>query len=309
MASTLYSLYFSGSYSRPLSLQSRRLSVPLSFKSPSCPLSFKNTHRFIKNAISDQYHEKDERNEISGAPGEKENQGTMPKHVAIILDGNRRWATKKGLTITEGHEAGGRRALEMTMDFFSVGINTVSLFAFSTENWRRPEDEVNYLMDIFKTFFKTEIPHAPRHKCKVSFIGNREKIPTSLRDVILEVEEATKKYEGKHLIMAIDYSGRFDILQACKSLAEKAKNGLIQTDDIDETLLENELMTKCSEFPNPDLLIRTSGEQRISNFFLWQSAYTELYFPTVQWPEFGKAEYLEALTWYQQRQRRFGRRV
>lgn len=127
--------------------------------------------------------------------------------------------------------------------------------------------------------------------------------------MILEVEEATKNYEGKHLIMAIDYSGRFDILQACKSLAEKAKNGLIQTDDIDEKLLENELMTKCSEFPNPDLLIRTSGEQRISNFFLWQSAYTELYFPTVQWPEFGKAEYLEALTWYQQRQRRFGRRV
>lgn len=156
-------------------------------------------------------------------------------------------------------------------------------------------------MLIFPFFF--------RHKCKVSFIGNRENIPTSLRDVILDVEEATKSYEGKHLIMAIDYSGRFDILQACKSLAEKAKNGLIRVEDIDEQLMENELMTKCSEFPNPDLLIRTSGEQRISNFFLWQSAYTELYFPTVQWPEFDKAEYLEALTWYQQRQRRFGRRV
>ena len=109
--------------------------------------------------------------------------------------------------------------------------------------------------------------------------------------------------------MALDYSGRLDILQACKSLAEKAKNGLIQLEDIDEKLMENELMTKCSEFPIPDLLIRTGGEQRISNFFLWQSAYTELYFPTVLWPEFGKAEYLEALTWYQQRERRFGLRV
>ncbi|KAL0740347.1 hypothetical protein Bca4012_081860 [Brassica carinata] len=230
----------------------------------------------------------------------------MPKHVAITMDGSRRWAKKNGLTISEGQEAGCRRALEMTMDFFSVGINTVSLFGFSTENWRRPEDEVNYLMNMYETFFKREIPHAPRHNFKLSFIGNRENIPTSLRDVMLEAEEATKSYEGKHLIIAIDYSGRFDILRACKSLAEKAKNGLIRVEDIDEKLMENELTTKCSEFPNPDLLIRTSGEQRISNFFLWQSAYTELYFPNVLWPEFGKAEYLEALTWYQKRQRRFG---
>lgn len=127
--------------------------------------------------------------------------------------------------------------------------------------------------------------------------------------MIEEVEEATKSYEGKHLIMAIDYSGRFDILQACKSLANKVKDGLIQVEDINEKAMEKELMTNCSLFPNPDLLIRTSGEQRISNFFLWQSAYTELYFPNILWPDFGEAEYLEALTWYQQRQRRFGGRV
>uniref|UniRef100_M4DL31 Alkyl transferase n=1 Tax=Brassica campestris TaxID=3711 RepID=M4DL31_BRACM len=294
MVSTLYSLYFSCSYSHPLSLQSRRLSVPLSMKSPCVPLYFKNTHRFIKSAISDQYHEKDERNEISGTLGEKENQGTMPKHVAIILDGNRRWAKQNGLTIAEGQEAGCRRALDMTEEFFIAGINTVSLFAFSTENWRRPQ---------------MMIPQAHRQKIKVTVIGKRENIPASLRDAILEVEEATKSYKGKQLIMALDYSGRLDILQACKSLAEKAKNGLIQLEDINEKLMENELMTKCSEFPIPDLLIRTGGEQRISNFFLWQSAYTELYFPTVLWPEFGKAEYLEALTWYQQRERRFGLRV
>ncbi|CAN7019822.1 unnamed protein product, partial [Brassica oleracea var. botrytis] len=297
------------SYSHPLSLQSRRLSVPLSMKSPSVPLYFKNSHRFIKTAISDQYHEKDERNEISGTLGEKDNQGTMPKHVAIILDGNRRWAKKNGLKIAEGQEAGCRRALDMTEDFFIEGINTVSLFAFSTENWRRPQDEVDYWMVIFEFFAKMMIPQAHRQKIKVTVIGKRENIPASLRDAILEVEEATKNYEGKHLIMALDYSGRLDILQACKSLAEKAKKGLIQAEDIDEKLMENELMTKCSEFPIPDLLIRTGGEQRISNFFLWQSAYTELYFPTVLWPEFGKADYLEALTWYQQRERRFGLRV
>ncbi|KAF3563733.1 hypothetical protein DY000_02017843 [Brassica cretica] len=144
---------------------------------------------------------------------------------------------------------------------------------------------------------------------KISFIGNRTKIPQSLLSLIRETEEATKSYEGKHLIIAIDYSGKFDILQACKSLAKKAKNGLIQVEDIDEGMMDKELMTNCSEFPNPDLLIRTSGEQRISNFFLWQSAYSELYFPNVLWPDFGNAEYLDAFTWYQQRQRRFGRRI
>lgn len=134
-------------------------------------------------------------------------------------------------------------------------------------------------------------------------------MPQSLLGLIHEVEKATKNYKEKHLIMALDYSGRYDILQACKSLAEKTKNGLIQVEDINESMIDKELMTSCSEYPNPDLLIRTSGEQRISNFFLWQSAYTELYFSNVLWPDFGEAEYLKALTWYQQRQRRFGRRV
>ncbi|KAF2573673.1 hypothetical protein F2Q70_00005461 [Brassica cretica] len=200
--------------------------------------------------------------------------------------------------------------MENAKDCFAMGINTVSLFAFSTENWARPEvDEVNGLMSLFEENFRSELPFFQRDKIKISVIGNRTKIPQSLLGLIRETEEATKSYEGKHLILAIDYSGKFDILQACKSLAEKAKNGVIQVEDIDESVIDKELMTKCSDFPNPDLLIRTSGEQRISNFFLWQSAYTELYFPNVLWPDFGEAEYLQALTWYQQRQRRFGRRV
>ncbi|KAF8047563.1 hypothetical protein N665_2948s0002, partial [Sinapis alba] len=220
-----------------------------------------------------------------------------------------RWAKKQGRRTAEGHEAGARKVVELAQEFFNLGINTVSLFAFSTENWGRPEDEVNYLMSMFEKTLKTEVPNFQRFEVKISFIGNRTNLPESLLDLMREAEEATKTYEEKHLILAINYSGRYDILQACKNLAEKAKNGLIQVDDIDEKLMDKELMTNCSEFPNPDLLIRTSGEQRISNFFLWQSAYTELYFPNVLWPDFDKTEYLQALTWYQQRDRRFGQRV
>ncbi|XP_002866292.2 dehydrodolichyl diphosphate synthase 5 [Arabidopsis lyrata subsp. lyrata] len=281
---------------------SRRLRVPLSLT---------NILRFIKITAS-KYDDEEERNDKRDAMGEKEKRASnrkMPKHVAVILDGNRRWAEKRGLGTSEGHEAGARRLLENAKDCFAMGTNTISLFAFSTENWERPEDEVKCLMALFEKHFRAEMPFFQRDKIKILVIGNRAKIPESLRGLIEEVEEATKSYEGKNLIIAIDYSGRFDILQACKSLATKVKDGLIQVEDINEEAMEKELLTKCSEFPNPDLLIRTSGEQRISNFFLWQSAYTELYFPTVLWPDFGEAEYLEALTWYQQRQRRFGRRV
>ncbi|ESQ50044.1 hypothetical protein EUTSA_v10002055mg [Eutrema salsugineum] len=270
----------------------------------SIPLSLKNILRFIKTGAT-QYNDEGE----SGTIEETEKRGRIPNHVAIILDGNRRWAKIRGLEVSEGHEAGGRRVVENSKKWFAMGVKTVSLFAFSTENWGRPEDEVNFLMAMFEKNFKSEMPYYQRYKIKISVIGKRTNIPESLLGLIREVEEATKSYKEKHLVMAIDYSGRFDILQACKSLSEKAKNGLIQVEDIDEKLMDKELMTSCSDFPNPDLLIRTSGEKRISNFFLWQSAYTELYFPNVLWPDFGEAEYLKALTWFQQRQRRFGRGV
>ncbi|RID78265.1 hypothetical protein BRARA_A01109 [Brassica rapa] len=283
----------------PCLFVSRRLSVPLSFT---------NIRRLVKIAAS-QCDEEDERCEKSGTTGKEEKQGRMPKHVAIILDGNRRWAKKLGLTTAEGHEAGVKRVLDLAKDFFTSGVNTVSLFAFSTENWGRPEEEIRNLMSIFEKFIKMKIPDFQSYKIKISVIGNRANIPEPLLVSIREAEEATKSYEERHLIMAIDYSGKFDIIQACKSLAEKAKNGVIQVEEIDENVMDKALLTNCSEFPNPDLMIRTSGEQRISNFFLWQSAYTELYFPTVLWPDFTMADYLKALTWYQKRDRRFGRRV
>ncbi|KAF8099144.1 hypothetical protein N665_0250s0006 [Sinapis alba] len=270
------------------------------FRRPSVPLFLKKIIIFIKTAAS-QYNDEEE----SGTIGGKEKGGRMPKHVAIILDGNRRWAKKRGLRVSEGHEAGARRVLEHAMDCFAMGINTVSFFAFSTENWGRPDGEVNFLMAMFEKNFKSEMSYYDRYKIKISVIGKRTNMPESLLDLIQEVEEATKSYKEKHLIMALDYSGRH-----AKILLKRRKmHGFIQVEDIDERMIDKELMTSCSEYPNPDLLIRTSGEQRISNFFLWQSAYTELYFPNVLWPDFGEAEYLKALTWYQQRQRRFGRRV
>ncbi|KAF3500585.1 hypothetical protein F2Q69_00044139 [Brassica cretica] len=215
----------------------------------------------------------------------------LPKHVAIILDGNRCWAKKRGLGTSKGHKAGARKLMENVKDCLPLCFLHRKL----------GKTRVNGLMFMFEEYLRSERHVFRREKLKISFIGNRTKIPQSLLGLIRETEEATKSYEGKHLIIAIDYSGKFDILQACKSLAKKAKNGLIQVEDIDEGMMDKELMTNCSEFPNPDLLIRTSGEQRISNFFLWQSAYSELYFTNVLWPDFGNAEYLDAFTWYQQR--------
>ncbi|CAH2060745.1 unnamed protein product [Thlaspi arvense] len=190
----------------------------------SIPLSLTNIRRFIKTAASQYIIDEEERWCASiihsGTIGEKEKQGRKPKNVAIILDGNRRWAKKRGVSVWEGHEAGARIVVENVKDCFAMGIKTVSLFAFSTENWRRPEDEVNFLMAMFEKNFKSEMPYYQRSQ----LLGNGQISP----------KKATKSYKDKHLILAIDYSGKFDILQACKSLTEKAKNGLIQVDDIDE---------------------------------------------------------------------------
>ncbi|CAD5319294.1 unnamed protein product [Arabidopsis thaliana] len=211
----------------------------------------------------------------------------MPRHVAFILDGNRRWAKRAGLTTSQGHEAGAKRLIDIADLCFELGVHTVSAFAFSTENWGR--DKVS--------------------EVRVSVIGNKTKIPESLLKEIHEIEEATKGYKNKHLIMAVDYSGKFDIMHACKSLVKKSEKGLIREEDVDEALIERELLTNCSDFPSPDLMIRTSGEQRISNFFLWQLAYTELFYSPVLWPDFDKDKLLEALASYQSRERRFGCRV
>ncbi|XP_048606422.1 dehydrodolichyl diphosphate synthase 4-like [Brassica napus] len=233
----------------------------------------------------------------------------MPRHVAVIMDGNRRWAERAGLLTSQGHEAGAERLIEFAELCFKLGIETVSAFAFSTENWGRHKIEVNCLMSLFQRYLKSKIHFFQSEEIRVSVIGNLEKIPESLLGTIKETEEATKRYKKKHLILAIDYSGRFDILHACKSIVKKSQQGLIREEDVDQTLFERELLTKCTEFPSPDLLIRTSGEQRISNFLLWQLAYTELFFSPVLWPDFDKDRVIEALVSYQSRERRFGCRI
>ncbi|WCJ29214.1 Undecaprenyl pyrophosphate synthetase family protein [Euphorbia peplus] len=232
----------------------------------------------------------------------------MPRHVAIIMDGNGRWAKQHGWLASRGHEAGSRSLMEIIRLCGSWGIKVLTVFAFSSDNWTRPEVEVKFLMSLFERLLKSEMEKFVRQGIRVSIIGDSSKLTPSLQRLISEVEEKTKKNPKLHLLVAVSYSGKYDVLKACKSIASKVKDGEIDPDDIDESLIEQELETNCSEFPSPDLLIRTSGELRISNFLLWQLAYTELFFAPELWPDFGKEGFVQALTSYQQRQRRFGQR-
>ncbi|XP_021278325.1 dehydrodolichyl diphosphate synthase 2 isoform X2 [Herrania umbratica] len=236
------------------------------------------------------------------------NKELMPKHVAVIMDGNGRWARQRGLPTSAGHEAGVRSLRELVELCCRWGIQVLTVFAFSYENWIRPKVEVDFLLSLFERTLKSELDTTSRGGIRISVIGDSSKLPASLQELIHDVEETTKDNSRLQLIVAVSYSGKYDVVQACRSIAEKAKHGNIQLEDINESLIEQELETNCTEFPYPDLLIRTSGELRVSNFLLWQLAYTELVFVQQLWPDFGKDEFVEALTSYQQRQRRYGGR-
>ncbi|KAF7816095.1 dehydrodolichyl diphosphate synthase 2-like [Senna tora] len=229
----------------------------------------------------------------------------MPKHVAVIMDGNRRWAKMRGLSASAGHEAGLRSFWRLTELCCGWGIKVLTVFWFSTQNWVRPEEEVDFLMSLFERTMN-EIEAFARKGIRISMIGEQSKLPCSLQRMMKKAEERTKENSGLHLIIAVSYSGKYDVVQACKSVAEKVKNGVVEVEDISESLIEQELETKCTEFPYPDLLIRTSGELRLSNFLLWQLAYTELYFDPQLWPDFGKQDLLQALVSFQHRHRRYG---
>lgn len=233
----------------------------------------------------------------------------MPRHVAVIMDGNARWARQRGfIALSAGHEAGARSLRELVELCCDWGVRVLTVFAFSYDNWIRPKVEVDFLMSLFERMLKSELDNFIRQGARVSTIGDSSRLSESLKKLISDVEEKTKDNSRLHLIVAVSYSGKYDVTQACKSIAQKVKDGTVQLEDIDESLLEQELETNCAEYPCPDLLIRTSGELRISNFLLWQLAYTELFFAEALWPDFGKAEFVEALTSYQQRQRRYGGR-
>ncbi|KAM6550654.1 hypothetical protein CsatB_000462 [Cannabis sativa] len=232
----------------------------------------------------------------------------LPKHVAVIMDGNRRWARLRDLPVDSGYEAGAR-SLRVLVDLCcKLGIQVLTVFAFSTDNWFRPKVEIEFLMSMFEKGVREELgSFISREDVQISFIGDKSKLPGSLQELIANVEESTKNNSLLQLVVAVSYSGQYDVVQACRKIALKVKDGVLMPEDISESLIEEELETNCTQFPYPDLLIRTSGELRISNFFLWQLAYTELFFSQSLWPDFGEFEFLEALRAFQSRQRRYGR--
>ncbi|KAI3997324.1 hypothetical protein MKX01_009168 [Papaver californicum] len=228
----------------------------------------------------------------------------LPKHVAVIADGNRRWAKKKGMPSILGHDAGARSLLKFADICCNWGIEVLTVFVFSSKNWVRPRFEVDFLLEVIqKRIFEEGLENFMRKGIQVSVIGDPSKLPTSLQRWITKTTEITRNNSRLHLILAINYSGRDDIVQACQSISRKVMDNLIKV-DIGETIFTQKLKTNCT--PHPDLLIRTSGEQRISNFLMWQLAYTELHFDECLWPDFGEKEFIKALLSFQGRQRRYG---
>ena len=228
----------------------------------------------------------------------------IPTHVAVIMDGNGRWARNRGLPRHAGHRSGVgsvRRAVELAAE---RGIRYLTLFAFSSENWSRPRDEVSKLMGLFLEALQREVDDLHRNNVKLEFVGARGQLQKSLVDKIEAAEQRTTGNTGLHLIVAVAYGGRWDIVQAARSLVAKAVSGDIDADDVDEQAIAGEL--QLGDIPDPDLLIRTGGEQRISNFLLWNLAYAELYFCNTLWPDFGDRDFDEALAFYAARQRRYG---
>jgi undecaprenyl diphosphate synthase len=227
-----------------------------------------------------------------------------PGHVAIIMDGNGRWATARGLTRTEGHRKGAEAARQAVESAKDLGIAYLTLFAFSSENWSRPADEVSDLMDLLRYYLKKETAELHKSGARILIIGDRERLPKDIVKLIENAETLTHANEKITVVLALSYGGRQDILFAARKLARLAKAGEVDLDKVDEDAFSRLLMT--SAIPDPDLMIRTSGESRISNFLLWQSAYAELYFTDTLWPDFSKKEMEAAVAFFNSRDRRYG---
>jgi len=232
-------------------------------------------------------------------------QDSLPQHVCIIMDGNGRWAKKRLMPRTFGHRKGveiTRRAIEF---FARAGVRYLTLFAFSSENWNRPEEEVSTLMELFVQSLKENSAELNDKNIRIRFIGNRDAFPQVLQNQIAETEALTEDKQLMILNIAANYGGQWDILNAVRAIAGKAVKGELALNQIDQASLES--MLSLAHTPDPDLFIRTGGEQRVSNFLLWQLAYTELYFTEVLWPDFSEQEMQKALTVYSRRQRRYGK--
>lgn len=236
---------------------------------------------------------------------EKIDKKGLPRHIAIIMDGNGRWANEQGQDRLFGHYQGVESVRNIVEGSAELGIEYLTLYAFSTENWERPKNEVTGLMELLVSTIRKEAETLHKNNIRLHVIGDMSLMPEFARNELNEALELTKDNTGLNLVMALSYSGRWEILEAVKKIADQVKNGTLASEDINQDVLSESLATKG--IPDPELMIRTSGEFRISNFLLYQLAYAELYFTDVRWPEFRKENLYEALVNYQNRERRFGK--
>lgn len=236
---------------------------------------------------------------------EKIDTNNLPQHIAVIMDGNGRWAKSKGAERVYGHQNAIEAVRAATEGCAELGIKYLTLYAFSTENWGRPKTEVDALMQLLVTTIKNEIKTLMKNNVRLGTIGDVESLPSACKQELREAIELTSRNTGLTLLLALNYSGRWEIVKAAKEIAKMAVSKKIDVEDISQNMLSDYLCT--SNIPDPELLIRTSGEMRVSNFLLWQIAYTELYITDVLWPDFRRKDLHEAILAYQQRERRFGK--
>ena len=234
----------------------------------------------------------------------KDKEYKIPQHVAIILDGNGRWAKKRHMPRNFGHKAGADNLEQVIEDAWDLGIKYLTVYAFSTENWKRSVEEVTGLMTILRDFLRKSIDKSMKNNMRVRIIGERSRLDADIIDAIEKLEEATKDNTGIQFNVALNYGGRDEITRAVRSIAEDVKNGKLDSSDITEELISSRLDT--ADIPDPDLLIRTSGELRISNFLPWQISYSEFYFCDTLWPDFNKQELQKAIDYFNGRERRYG---
>ncbi|NCC92120.1 MAG: isoprenyl transferase [Opitutae bacterium] len=236
--------------------------------------------------------------------GARETAVCIPRHVAVIMDGNGRWAKQRGRPRLFGHRAGAESLRAVLRACRDHGVEYLTVYAFSTENWVRPKDEVGGLMSLLKTFLKKDEHELHENQVRLRVTGRIEDLPRSVRTELERVMEATKAYTRWHLILALSYGGRTEITDAVRAIARKVKTGELEPEAVDETVISRHLY--LPDVPDPDLMIRTSGELRLSNFLLWELSYAEFYFTDTLWPDFREPQFAEALAEYSRRQRRFG---
>jgi len=233
------------------------------------------------------------------------NADNIPQHIAIIMDGNGRWAKGRGLTRIFGHQHGVKAVRQTTEVCVDLGVKYLTLYTFSSENWNRPKYEVDALMELLIDTVKKETETFMKNGIRLNTIGHVNKLPESCQKSLIELKETTKNNNRMELVLALSYGSKDEIIEAVKAIAEEVKTGTLRVDDINNDVFANHLYTK--NIPDPELLIRTSGEHRISNFLLWQIAYSEMYFTDVLWPDFRADDLYKAIISYQQRERRFGK--